>query len=126
MIGRSVGELRAPGEVSPAVNSTLDLETVLSTIVTKAVQLSHTKAGAIYVFDRLRGEFQLRATYGMEEELIDALTHRRIDMSRPERRDRDGGRGTPLCGALKEPGQLAPSKFRFVLRRGLLRHRRVF
>ena len=29
-LGRSVGELRALGEVSQAVNSTLDLETVLS------------------------------------------------------------------------------------------------
>ena len=50
-LGRSVGELRALGEVSQAVNSTLDLETVLSTIVAKAVQLSDTDAGAIYVFD---------------------------------------------------------------------------
>jgi HAMP domain-containing protein len=47
-LGRSVGELRALGEVSQAVNSTLDLETVLSTIVAKAVPLSDTDAGAIY------------------------------------------------------------------------------
>jgi GAF domain-containing protein len=47
-LGRSVGELRALGEVSQAVNSTLDLETVLSTIVAKAVQLSGTEAGAIW------------------------------------------------------------------------------
>ena len=39
-LGRSVGELRALGEVSQAVNSTIELETVLSTIVAKAVQLS--------------------------------------------------------------------------------------
>src|SRR5262249_19066155 len=32
-LGRSVGELRALGEVSQAVNSTLDIEAVLSTIV---------------------------------------------------------------------------------------------
>ena len=51
-LGRSVGELRALGEVSQAVNSTLDLETVLSTIVAKAVQLSNTDAGAIYVYRR--------------------------------------------------------------------------
>ena len=50
-LGRSVGELRALGEVSQAVNSTLDLQTVLETIVAKAVQLSSTDAGAIYVFD---------------------------------------------------------------------------
>ena len=81
-LGRSVGELRALGEVSQAVNSTLDLETVLSTIVAKAVQLSNTEAGAIYVFDELRSEFHLRATYGMDRELIDALTH--ADMSTNE------------------------------------------
>ena len=72
-LGRSVDELRALGEVSQAVNSTLDLETVLSTIVAKAVQLSRTDAGAIYVFDERDREFHLRATYGMDQELIDAL-----------------------------------------------------
>jgi GAF domain-containing protein len=80
---RSVSELRALGETSQAVNSTLDLETVLATIVAKATQLSGTEAGAIYVFDELQREFHLRATYGMEHELIEALTQRRIDMSDP-------------------------------------------
>jgi GAF domain-containing protein len=79
-LGRSVGELRALGEVSQAVNSTLDLETVLSTIVAKAVQLSNTEAGAIYVFDDLRREFHLRATYGMDRDLIDALTGSHIGL----------------------------------------------
>ena len=51
----------------------LDLETVLATIVTKAVQLSGTDAGAIYVSDEGQGEFNLRATYGMDHELIEAL-----------------------------------------------------
>src|SRR5208282_1626326 len=82
-LGRSVGELRALGEVSQAVNSTLDLETVLSTIVAKAVQLSGTEAGAIYVFDDLQREFRLRATYGMDQELIEALTHQRIGLDEP-------------------------------------------
>ena len=77
-LGRSVGELRALGEVSQAVNSTLDLETVLSTIVAKAVQLSGTEAGAIYVYDERDREFHLRATYGMDRELIDALSSRHI------------------------------------------------
>jgi two-component system, NtrC family, sensor kinase len=82
-LGRSVGELRALGEVSQAVNSTLDLETVLSTIVAKAVQLSGTEAGAIYVFDDHQRQFHLRATYGMDQELIDALTHQRIGLDDP-------------------------------------------
>ena len=50
-LSQSVGELRALGEVTQAVTSTLDLETVLTTIVAKATQLSGTEAGAIYVFD---------------------------------------------------------------------------
>jgi signal transduction histidine kinase/putative methionine-R-sulfoxide reductase with GAF domain len=82
-LGRSVGELRALGEVSQAVNSTLDLETVLSTIVAKAVQLCGTEAGAIYVFDDRQREFHLRATYGMDRELIAALTQRRIGLDDP-------------------------------------------
>jgi GAF domain-containing protein len=66
-LARSVGELKALGEVSQAVNSTLDLDTVLSTIVAKAVQLSATDGGAIYVFNEERQEFELRATHGTDE-----------------------------------------------------------
>ena len=77
-LARSVGELQALGDVSQAVNSTLDLETVLTTIVGRAVELSRTDAGAIYVFDEARQEFRLRATYGMSEEMIVAITDRRI------------------------------------------------
>jgi signal transduction histidine kinase len=79
-LAQSVGELRALGEVSQAVSSTLDLETVLSTIVAKAVQLSGTEAGAIYVFDDAQRQFHLRATYGMDQDLIDALSHQRIGL----------------------------------------------
>ena len=41
---QSVEELRALGDVTQAVNSTLDLQTVLDTIVAKATQLSGTEA----------------------------------------------------------------------------------
>src|SRR6478752_606158 len=82
-LGRSVGELRALGEVSQAVNSTLDLETVLSTIVAKAVPLSDTDAGAIYVYDEAQREFHLRATYGMDQELIHALKRQHIGFTEP-------------------------------------------
>ena len=69
-LAQSVAELRALGEVSRAVNSTINLETVLSTIVAKAVQLSGTEAGTIYVFDEATQEFHLRATYGMDDALV--------------------------------------------------------
>jgi signal transduction histidine kinase len=72
-LARSVGELQALGEVTQAVNSTLDLETVLSTIVAKAVQLSNTDAGVIYVFDGLDQTLQVRATYGLSDELVAAI-----------------------------------------------------
>ena len=80
-LGRSVGELRALGDVTRAVNSTLDLETVLATIVTKATLLSGTEAGAIYVLDDASREFQLRATYGMSEELIGAVRNMHSEIS---------------------------------------------
>ena len=74
----SVAELRALGEVTQAVNSSVDLETVLTTIVTKATQLSGTEAGAIYVFDDTNHEFQLRATYGLSELMVAELRRSRI------------------------------------------------
>jgi signal transduction histidine kinase len=70
---RSVGELKALGEVSQVVSSTLDLEAVLTRIVSHAVQLSGTDGGAIYEYDEPSEEFHLRATDHMEEELITAL-----------------------------------------------------
>ncbi|MFZ2075071.1 MAG: GAF domain-containing protein [Xanthobacteraceae bacterium] len=77
-LSQSVEELRALGEVSQAINSTLDVETVLTTIVAKAVQLSGTEAGTIYTFDKSRQEFRLRATHGMDEAMIAAIRDRRI------------------------------------------------
>ena len=51
--------------MSQAVNSTLDLQIVLETIVAKATQISGTEAGAIYVLDDRDKEFRLSATFGM-------------------------------------------------------------
>ncbi len=60
---RSVNELRALGEVGRAVSSTLDLQTVLTTIVTRAVQLSGTDGGVIYEYDEGTEAFRLRASH---------------------------------------------------------------
>ena len=49
-LARSVQELRALGEVGRAVSSTLDLKTVLKTIVDRAVELSGTDAGSIFYY----------------------------------------------------------------------------
>jgi adenylate cyclase len=77
-LAQSVEELRALGDVTQAVNSTIDLQTVLSTIVAKATQLSGTEAGAIYVFDDGAQEFRLRATYGMDDAIIAEIRDRHM------------------------------------------------
>ena len=68
----SVEEMKALGEVGQAVSSTVDLQTVLSTIVRHAVQLSGTNCGIIYEYDEPTQEFHLRASYQMEQELVNA------------------------------------------------------
>src|SRR5262249_37231673 len=60
---RSVDELTALGEVSRALSSTLDLETVLRTIVTRAVQIAGTAGCTIWEYDEPRQEFRLRASH---------------------------------------------------------------
>jgi GAF domain-containing protein/CheY-like chemotaxis protein/HPt (histidine-containing phosphotransfer) domain-containing protein len=70
---RSVGELRALGEVSQAVSSTLDLEAVLATIVSRAVQLSGSEQGLVYEFDEATQTFRQRAAHPVSREYAEAL-----------------------------------------------------
>ena len=72
-LARSVEELEALGEVSQTVNSTLDLETVLTSIVRHAVQLSKADAGTIYEFDETKQVFSPRINYGLSDEFIKAM-----------------------------------------------------
>ena len=64
---QSVAQLTALGEVGRAVSSTLDVETVLQTIVTRATQLAGTAGCVIWEYDQLREEFQLRARHYSDE-----------------------------------------------------------
>jgi signal transduction histidine kinase len=75
---RSVDELRALGEVGQAVSSSLDIQSVLTSIVSHAVDLSKADAGTIYEVDESTQAFVPRANYGMSEELIEALRESRI------------------------------------------------
>ena len=70
---RSVEELKALGEVGQAVSSTLDLETVLRTIVSRATQLSGMDAGSIYEYDQAREEFYLHTSDQLPDELVEVL-----------------------------------------------------
>ena len=69
-LARSVDELRALGEVSQAVSSSLDLDEVLTTIVTRAAELSGADGGSIFEFEPSTAEFVLRTCAGTSEELV--------------------------------------------------------
>jgi len=58
---QSVEKLTALGEVSRAVSSTLDLETVLTTIVSRAVELSKLDGGVVFEYEEATEEFVHRA-----------------------------------------------------------------
>jgi signal transduction histidine kinase len=77
-LAKSVGELRALGDVGQTVSSTLHLEKVLATIVSHAVQLSGCDCGVIYEYDESAQEFNLRATHRMELEVVEALRSTRV------------------------------------------------
>ena len=84
---QSVSELQALGELTQAVNSTIDIETVLATIVAKTTALSNTEAGAIYVYDEGTREFRLRTTYGLDDSVVAQIKDRHVHLGR----DRRGG-----------------------------------
>jgi GAF domain-containing protein len=73
---RSVEELRALGEVGG--RRSLDIQSVLTSIVSHAVELSQTDAGTLYEFDEAARVFVPRANYGIAEELIEALRQSHI------------------------------------------------
>jgi signal transduction histidine kinase len=74
-LARSVEELRALGEVGQAVSSTLDLETVLDTVVTRAVQLASAEGGVLYEYDEATQEFShIRGAFGLDDDLGEILS----------------------------------------------------
>ncbi|MEZ5445764.1 MAG: GAF domain-containing protein [Gammaproteobacteria bacterium] len=72
-LARTMEGMKVLQEIGQAVNSTLDLQTVLTTIVSHAVQLSGTDAGTIDEYDEHNEQFILRATHGMDDQLVAAL-----------------------------------------------------
>ncbi|PYM55353.1 MAG: hypothetical protein DMD79_23115, partial [Candidatus Rokuibacteriota bacterium] len=95
---RSVGELRALGEVSQAVSSTLDLETVLETIVSRAVQLSGSNQGIVYEFQEDTQSFHARATHRITPEHLEAVRAAPIRLG-------EGAVGR--AGVIREPVQVS-------------------
>jgi signal transduction histidine kinase/CheY-like chemotaxis protein len=67
---RSVEELRALGEVSQALSSTLDPETVLRTIVSRASQLAGTDSCTVYEYDERAEHLLFRATHNLADTVV--------------------------------------------------------
>ena len=77
---RSIAELQALEEVARAVNSSLDLDTVLATVIGRAVLLSRADEGMIYEFDETEQVFVPKSAFGMSAERVEALRERRIKL----------------------------------------------
>jgi signal transduction histidine kinase/putative methionine-R-sulfoxide reductase with GAF domain len=72
-LGQSIEEMKALSEVGEAVSSTLDLDTLLTTILTHANQLAGTQAGQIYDYDEAAEALPPRAILGYPQELAEFL-----------------------------------------------------
>jgi GAF domain-containing protein/anti-sigma regulatory factor (Ser/Thr protein kinase) len=70
---QSVEKLTALGEISRAVSSTLDVETVLGTIVSRASQLAGADGCAIYEYDESTQTFHMRAAHDVDAGLVETL-----------------------------------------------------
>src|SRR4029450_2557064 len=57
-------------DVSRALSSTLDLDAILETIVTRANQLAGTDACSVFEYDEATGAFHLRAPNTLDEEVV--------------------------------------------------------
>ena len=110
---RSVGELQVLNEVGQAVSSSLDLDTVLTTIVARSVRLAEADAGTLYQFDEADGVFDPRANYCVSEEMIEMLRGSRIGLG-------DGPVG--ICAANREPVQVTDIEVSNYGRRNLWLH----
>src|SRR5438874_9362427 len=88
--------LRLLTETIEAVNSTLDLQEVLSLVATKVADALHTDACFVYLYDERADELVLRATHGTP---IDEMTRR------PRMRPGEGITGS--AAAARAPVMLA-------------------
>jgi signal transduction histidine kinase len=96
-LGQSVEQLQALGEVGQAVSSTLDLQTVLTTIVAHADQLSGADGGSIYEYNETTERFDMRATRRMADEVVEVARSNPIPLG-------EGGIGR--AALVREPVQI--------------------
>jgi signal transduction histidine kinase len=80
-LGRSVEELQLLREIGQAVSSTLDLQAVLSIILTRSMGLAGADAGAVFRYRRAERAFRLVEAVGWEEALLRQIREMRVDES---------------------------------------------
>ena len=72
---RSVAQLTALSEVGQAISSSLDMDTVQRTIVSRAVELTGLDSGSIYEYDERTELFHLRAAENFTEDVLATAAH---------------------------------------------------
>jgi signal transduction histidine kinase len=106
-LSRAVAEQQALSEVSQAVSSSLDLQEVLTTIVSHAVRLSGADAGTVYELDEADQAFSPRASHRMPAELLSTVEQDRLRLAD----DNLVGRAALGGQAQQAPDLLAPSDY---------------
>ncbi|MGH7152799.1 MAG: GAF domain-containing protein, partial [Acetobacteraceae bacterium] len=77
-LARSIEEMQLLSEVGQAVSSTLDLQAVLSTVLSRSVGLACADAGAIFGYNAADRAFSLVESFRWEAAMLEAVRDRRI------------------------------------------------
>ncbi|MGC2203357.1 MAG: GAF domain-containing protein, partial [Stellaceae bacterium] len=77
-LGSSVAELKMLNEVAQAVSSTLDLRTVLSTVLNASLGVTWANAGAVFRYSRVERAFRLVEAVGWDEALTRSVREMRL------------------------------------------------
>jgi signal transduction histidine kinase len=81
-LARSVEDLRALGEVSKVVSSSLNVERMLRTVAGYAVNLSNSDGCGILEFNADRGAFVVVASHNLSRKFVDTIERSPIDPRR--------------------------------------------
>jgi signal transduction histidine kinase len=120
-LARSVEELTALGRTTLAVNSSLELGQVLTTIAEQATTLCQADAGFIHEYHEASGEFRFSATWNARPEYVRAIEHAQLTLGKGATgRSAATGKPVQIPDILAEPDYpfrdlLAQENYRAVL-----------